>query len=65
MNGVDVQTALYRETAESAAPYAWGIAVRPGNEDAEWVQMLNKAFHSDAMREALEKDYPGVYGFTD
>ncbi|PWJ51945.1 MetQ/NlpA family ABC transporter substrate-binding protein [Faecalicatena contorta] len=60
--GGDATDTLYRE---EDTKYAMGIAVRKGNENEASIQALNEAFHSDEFREAIEKDYPGVYQFVD
>ena len=60
--GGDASAALYRE---KDTQYAIGIVVRPGDEDAEWVQAMNEALHSDEFRNTLEEEYPGVFEFLD
>ena len=49
--------AIARESAKS--PYTNLIAVRQGDQDKPWVARLVKAYHSDEVRQFIDKEFQG------
>ena len=58
-SGLSQQQRIYSETAKDN-PYNNFIAVKSGNEHADWVKTLVASYQTDAVKHALDKYYKGT-----
>ncbi|HAQ39380.1 MetQ/NlpA family ABC transporter substrate-binding protein [Anaeropeptidivorans aminofermentans] len=59
--GKDAKSAIATSGTDDLEKFGAALTVRQEDKDAEWAKALNKAFHTDEMRESILKIFDGAF----